>query len=1011
MTYEIQNVTIPQDKRKGINEKILHLIQNSECEKYGISPQDVYSSYTGDGGLHGLSFYDYDSFHSYTEAKKLEEVGQFFTPSAVSKFIVDTVNPSMNDLIADLTCGHGSFFNWLPNQLNTYGNELDMKAVKVARFLYPDINITNDDIRNYDSKGVKFDIVLGNPPFNLKWNVDRNEYLSQLYYMIKAHEVLKPSGLIAIIVPLSFLNDEFSDGGMIKQINSLYNFIYQVELPSNSFKSVGVNSFRTKIMYFQKQSEYISTVTPYNSNILKLNELSVVSSSHIFNTYIKPVTEQKEKIKHKLFFEQMQGKNEDLEFQSKIKKYLFDIKRNKNIKQHFTKAQDYVNKYYNQVKPEGMSFPEWEKVRLTKNKVISYLKRMLKNQHVKEIDKIELVKTNYGLRLKGYSQKNKIYLSKYSGVKEASFVDMVINNEYPFTNTKYNKLVKEKINSYKQQSKPFNEIQQNEYNSNWLNNYSLNDSLNECLIKLNKIQREDIGKILQKNYGLLQWDCGGGKSLAAITYSQYHLQHKNVRNMFIVAPAIAIVGTFESALTSYGIPYVKIDSIKSMASIRPYDIILVTFNMLIKYQRHIKKFIRLNGRKIGLVLDESDSIASMTSKRTKATLNVFKKVKYKLLTTGTSVRNSIGEAYPQFNLLFNSSVNFINCCKDIYVQDKKTNELKTEQNKFYLKPYPQYHKGQKLFRESHIPEKITVFGVSQATQHIYNSGTLKKLIDSTIITRTLEEITGRSFANILQDTCTFNSNEKELYKKIINEFYEMARNINRTGNSRKDRMLEIIQQLNMLIRSCSAPHLFREYSGKGYSSKFGKVFSMLKKWNNEPVVIGCRYKKTVYSYAKYIRELFPDRRLFIVTGEDMNLKQRKEMIAEMKKEKNSIMVCTQQSLPSSISINYVNKIIVTELAWNGASLHQFTARFIRFDSESDNKEIHYVTYENSIESNLLKLILNKEKLNLFMKNDNVNDDELFKRFGVDFDILSMLMTKETDHNGYTRLSWGKQEIN
>jgi hypothetical protein len=45
-----------------------------------------------------------------------------------------------------------------------------------------------------------------------------------------------------------------------------------------------------------------------------------------------------------------------------------------------------------------------------------------------------------------------------------------------------------------------------------------------------------------------------------------------------------------------------------------------------------------------------------------------------------------------------------------------------------------------------------------------------------------------------------------------------------------------------------------------------------------------------------------------------------------------------------------------------------------------------------------------------MKDDDINDDELYERFGVDFDILSMLMTKEKDEDGYTRLNWGKQEI-
>nr|WP_145401506.1 N-6 DNA methylase [Paenibacillus xylanexedens] len=1009
MAYQITNIAVPSNKRENINDKIIHLIDNGLTEKYGISKQNIFDTFTGNGGLHGLNFSDYESFHEYTEAKRDMEVGQFFTPHFLSKFLIDCLRPSKNDLIADLTCGMGNFFNWLPNHHNVYGNELDIKAFKVAKYLYPDVNMSHDDIRNYEPN-VNFDVVLGNPPFNLKWTYNNEEYLSQLYYCLKSYELLKPSGIFALIVPVSFLVDDFADGGMIKTINELYNFIYQAELPSNAFENVGVSNFRTKVMFFQKKSQYIEGNKPYESTISPIYETTESVSDSIYKTYIEPIIKEKEKIKHKTLLESLRSGSEDSNYQATVKKLLFDIKRNPKINDKYAKCLEKVNQLATQKQPESMKYDEWAKVRLTPNKVLSYLKRIIRNQHVKETDKIKLVKTASGLRYKAYSHKMKLQLSKMEKIKEASFVDMIINGAYPFEEQNFKKLQQRKINAYKKQSESFKVLSQDKNISKWLSEYELNDSLNDRVIRLNGIQRDDMGKMLQKRYGLLQWDCGGGKSLAAVAYSQYHLQHNNVRNMFIVAPAIAITGTFETLLMSCGIPFVKVDSLQSLSSIKPSDIVLVTFNILTKYQRQIKKLIRLNARKIGLVVDESDSIATMTSKRTKATLNVFKNAKYKLLTTGTSVRNSIGEAFPQFQLLYNSSVNFLNQCKEIYIEDKKTKELRTEINEHYLKPYPQYHKGQKLFKESHIPEKITVFGVSQATQHIYNSDTLKALIDSTIITRTFEEITGRSIANIIQSTCSFNNHEHNLYKKIIDEFYEMARNVNKTGNSRKDKMLEIIQQLNMLIRSCSAPHLFKEYEGKGYSSKFENVFTKLSKWDNEPVVIGCRFKKTVYSYANYISRLFPNRRLFIVTGEDMSLKQRKQMIIEMKKYRNPILVCTQQSLSSSISINYVNKIIVPELAWNGAALHQFTARFVRFDSESDNKEIHYITYENSIESNLLQLILSKEKLNLFMKNDDLNDDELYERFGVDFDILNMLMTKEKDQHGYTRLKWGQQEV-
>ncbi|PZT57533.1 helicase [Paenibacillus silvae] len=1011
--YELKDIRIPQNKRKEINNKILTIIDNNLFSKVGINANDIFLSYTGDGSLHGLLFNDFESFYSYTKEKQSIENGQFFSPYELTRFLSSVMKPSIFDIIGDLTSGHGAFLNWLPCPENIYTNEIDIKSFKVQKYLYPKVNATLGDIRDYEPN-TRFDLIMGNPPYNLdgfKW--DSKKVSSQMYYCLKSAELLKPASLFCIVVPNSFLEDEFMNKSDIAMINASFNSILQLNLPNDTFNNVGVSNFKTKVLIMQRKSVHI-TETPFNRRaFLNVNNFDLTIANQIHFQYIAPMLEQKEYLKAKLYYENIgliDNTKEEQDFQLKINKFLFDIKRNNNTSMHYSKCIEYLHRYRTQVKPEGMPVSEWMNARLSKNKVLSYLKRIIRNQHVKETDKIKLVKTASGLRYKAYSHKTKLQLSKMEKVKEASFVDMIINESYPFEDQKFKKLQTRKINAYKKQTEPFKTMSQDKYISNWLKEYELNDFLNDRVIRLNDIQRNDMGKILQKRYGLLQWDCGGGKSLAAVAYSQYHLQHNNVRNMFIVAPAIAITGTFETILSSYGIPFVKVDSLQSLSSIKPSDIVLVTFNMLTKYQRQIKKFIRLNARKIGLVVDESDSIATMTSKRTKAALNVFKNAKYKLLTTGTSVRNSIGEAFPQFQLLYNSSVNFLNQCKEVYVEDKKTKELRTELNEHYLKPYPQYHKGQKLFKESHIPEKITVFGVSQATQHIYNSDTLKALIDSTIITRTFEEITGRSIANIVQSTCSFNNHEHNLYKKIIDEFYEMARNINKTGNSRKDRMLEIIQQLNMLIRSCSAPHLFKEYEGKGYSSKFENVFAKLSKWDNESVVIGCRFKKTVYSYANYISRLFPNRRLFIVTGEDMSLKQRKQMIIEMKKFKNPILVCTQQSLSSSISINYVNKIIVPELAWNGAALHQFTARFVRFDSESDNKEIHYITYENSIESNLLQLILSKEKLNLFMKNDDLNDDELYERFGVDFDILNMLMTKEKDQHGYTRLKWGQQEV-
>ena len=71
--------------------------------------------------------------------------------------------------------------------------------------------------------------------------------------------------------------------------------------------------------------------------------------------------------------------------------------------------------------------------------------------------------------------------------------------------------------------------------------------------------------------------------------------------------------------------------------------------------------------------------------------------------------------------------------------------------------------------------------------------------------------------------------------------------------------------------------------------------------------------------------------------------------------------------------------------------------------------MYFVTYENSIESNLLKMVLVKDKLNRFMKNQDVSDEELYDVFGIESDMLQNLMYKEKTEDGYV-IRWGDQKV-
>ena len=90
-------------------------------------------------------------------------------------------------------------------------------------------------------------------------------------------------------------------------------------------------------------------------------------------------------------------------------------------------------------------------------------------------------------------------------------------------------------------------------------------------------------------------------------------------------------------------------------------------------------------------------------------------------------------------------------------------------------------------------------------------------------------------------------------------------------------------------------------------------------------------------------------------------------------------------------------------------MSQFYFRFIRYTS-TDQKDIYFLTYAGSIESNLMQMVLAKEKLNLFMKGQDVDLDEIYDRFSVDYDLLSLLMRQERDENGALQIRWGEQKI-
>ena len=381
MKYKIESQIIPKDSRANINEKIIHIISNNlDEEKTGISKNDIFNSYTGKGGLHNLNYNAYSNYYTYKKDKQEIEQGQFFTSYNLANWIMNCLKPKDNDLISDLTCGHGAFINSAPNEINFYGCELDFNSYLVSKYLYPDAKLVNKDIREYFPK-ITFDYIVGNPPYGLTWRDHQKDYSSELYYCIKAHELLKPGGILAIIVPDSFCSDEFSDKSKIEELNREFNYVVQISLDKNSFKHVGVENYNLKLLILQKKSVHIQ------DRIFKNEILNISDADLIYKEFIKSLIEEKDKLKQKLFLENI--KNDNSEFQFKVKKLVFDIKANPKIKKYLAECLECINQYRNQKQPSYMNYDEWQKIKITKSDVLRKLKDTLRLQNPRNSKQID----------------------------------------------------------------------------------------------------------------------------------------------------------------------------------------------------------------------------------------------------------------------------------------------------------------------------------------------------------------------------------------------------------------------------------------------------------------------------------------------------------------------------------------------------------------------------------------------------------------------------------------------
>ena len=1009
MKYPTCTEKIALKDRPALNRLCL---QAAKEETPSLPIEQIYHKFTGRGGLHGLHYVDFGNYHDFSEAKKEIEQGQFFTSDALCQWLMQCIQPESRHRIADLTCGKGSFLNQVEDEENAYGCEIDPDSYAIARRAFPKAHLTLGDIRTYDPK-VHFHLVVGNPPYNLTWNYRGKSMSSQTVYLLKAAELLFPGGLLAVIVPETFLGEE-TKKIEVKRIYQQFNHVVQVKLDANAFAWLGVRNFPTKLLILQRRSEALPAV-PYSPELVEATDPQAV-----YRDYVWPVMMRFQKCAPEILLEHNRSQSSQQERQRREALLLYQIKVHPRTREKYSECKALLDQYYHQQCPLDMRYDEWEKKRLHYGPVLRQIQEVLNQQNRVEEDRVTLVKGKERIYYKAYSkrmQEKAEWLNSQMPMQKISQLVTFGTAEDLARCGPYRKLLRKKQREYRHQIQPFCDMEEDGKILDWLKNWELTDSWGEHPVKLNDRQLHDSALALQKRYSYLQWSQGAGKTVSGTAQGMYRLAHGQTDYVFVVSSAISIETTWAPFLKKYGIPHKVIYTRADLRLIYPGDFVLITLGRVKNYQRKIQEIVKLTSRKLFLIYDEAQNSSALeesedVGKLTKATLACFRALKYKLLMSGTSINNNVIESYPQLYLLYNASVNML--CKAEYLYSFSEEELEyvPYPNDRYLEPYPPYMEGLRYFQHSHLPEKLTVFGVVQRRQDLLNAEVLREIISYTMITRTFTEVTGKDLERRQELRAIMTPAEKALYEVALKEFYRLEGEYFKAANmsARKMAQARIIAQIKIMLRICTCAPVFRDYHGSPVTGRMEAIFREIEKVPGKRVAIGVRQNNIVRAYAAAARKRFPNRPVFTITGSEYQPRQRQNLIhGKFEDFDNSILICTQQSLSESMSIDSVDYCFIAELHWNNSKMSQFYYRFIRYTSTRE-KHIYYVNYPDSIETNLIYLLVSKERMLRFLKGQDISFEALFAEMGFELSEHQGAVFKGYDRDGRPELYWGQQQI-